>query len=168
MFFSFRSRFSCSASPFHSPLHSLEGEQVECSTRNKLMPNLAQSCSHGLAVWSPLRGCLCFCRRHPKPTILPGQSLSQVTQSQKKRVFSQCPLMGDFFTYVVDAELYLSLIWLISYLWINQHIWYPKVSICPINNSQFATIFPTNTIAESSSGHFRADIWHTLVRRTLH
>ena len=35
--------------------------------------------------------------------------------------------MGDFFTYALDADIYLGLLWLISYLWINQHIWYPKV-----------------------------------------
>ena len=59
--------------------------------------------------------------------------------------------MGDFFTYVVDAELYLGLIWLLSYLWINQHIWYPKVNICQIKSCNKMSNF---TIAESSSGDF--------------
>ena len=66
--------------------------------------------------------------------------------------------MGDFFTYVVDAELYLGLIWLISYLWINQHIWYPKVNLCQINHllqqhtlSNNVSIFIS---LESPSGHF--------------
>ena len=35
--------------------------------------------------------------------------------------------MGDFLSYIWDAELYLGLVWLFSYLWINNHIWYPKV-----------------------------------------
>ena len=39
----------------------------------------------------------------------------------------QCPLMGDFLSYIWEAELYLGLVWLLSYLWINNHIWYPKV-----------------------------------------
>ena len=59
--------------------------------------------------------------------------------------------MGDFFAYVVDADLYLGLIWLVSYLWINQHIWYPKVSVCQINNFNTISDF---TITESSPGHF--------------
>ena len=163
--FSSRSRFSCSASPFHSPLHSLEGK--ECCWTQKL-PTLAQSCSYGLAVWAPFRGRLCHCRRHSKPTILSGQSLCQ----NPKQLFSQCPLMGDFFTYVVDAELYLGLIWLISYLWINQHIWYPKVNLCQINHLlQQLTLCNNVSIfisLESPPGHFWADIWHPLVRRTLH
>ena len=50
--------------------------------------------------------------------------------------------MGDFFTYVVDAELYLGLIWLVSYLWINQHIWYPKVFV----KSTVATKCPTSQL----------------------
>ena len=68
---------------------------------------------------------------------IPNRLFYQVSNTQTfKKVaipnllFSQCPLMGDFFTYAVDAELYLGLVWLISYLWINQHIWYPKVNIC--------------------------------------
>ena len=67
---------------------------------------------------------------------------SQVTQSLKRVLLFQCPLMGDFFTYVVDAELYLGLIWLVSYLWINQHIWYPKVFV----KSTLATKCPTSQL----------------------
>ena len=76
-------------------------------------------------------------------------SYSIKSLSPKNEFSSQCPLMGDFFTYVVDAELYLGLIWLLSYLWINQHIWYPKVNICQINCCNTISKF---TIAESSSG----------------
>ena len=49
----------------------------------------------------------------------------------------QCPLMGDFLSYIWDAELYLGLVWLFSYLWINNHIWYPKVEsiFCNLEDS---------------------------------
>ena len=150
--FSSRSRFSCSASPFHSPLHSLEGKELVAEHKScQLLLSLA------LMVW--------LCGLHSEDVCaiadaIPNRLFYQVSHSVKNsnRLFSQCPLMGDFFTYVVDAELYLGLIWLISYLWINQHIWYPKVNLYQINHllqqhtlSNNVSIFIS---LESSPGHF--------------
>ena len=42
------------------------------------------------------------------------------------RLFFECPTMGDYYTYLWSNHSWIAVIWFLSYLWINIHIWYPK------------------------------------------
>ena len=41
-------------------------------------------------------------------------------------MFFECPDTGDIFTYIWNSNSWLALVWFLSYLWINVHIWFPK------------------------------------------
>ena len=42
------------------------------------------------------------------------------------RLFFECPNVGDYFQYAVSSNAWIALVWYISFVWINIHIWYPK------------------------------------------
>jgi chitin synthase len=41
-------------------------------------------------------------------------------------LFYVCPEIGDFLTYTWEDDMWIFLIWFLSYIWITLHIWYPK------------------------------------------
>ena len=54
-------------------------------------------------------------------------------------LFFQCPEIGDFLTYTWDDDVWIFIIWFLSYIWITLHVWYPKSPRLACTEQIFAT-----------------------------
>merc|ERR1711892_234093 len=57
------------------------------------------------------------------------------------RLFFECPALGSLIFYSWESDIWLFLIWFISYIWISIHVWYPKSPRLASTEQIFGTPF---------------------------
>ena len=41
-------------------------------------------------------------------------------------LFFSCPNLGDFLSYTWETDMWLFIFWFVSFLWVTQHVWFPR------------------------------------------